>query len=508
MGCLNSRPNASFKPVNDDIELLEDTRINPKYDFAAEYNTQIDCNIKYKETVSRRPSVSISIANIEFAHQLQNTYNSKHAIEKKQQQQHTQEAEEEKENEPDNNNNNVFIKKYFKSDEWNSLSFRREASILSKISHNNIIKYITSYHDEMAYFLLIEYCSNGTLISYIYNNHKSGKLQYNQLLIHDIISTLISITSYIHKLNIVHRNICLENILIDDNGLYKLIGWDDAEIIENKHDVYNDFVGSNIYYLSPETVRIRHGWELKKIDMFAIGVCAFLLSFGIVPFSGLHQTRIIKKIVNNNYSYPKTYVSKPLKTFIKSLLSPYPYSRMSANEAKYSDYIKTKPNQNNNNMMCSDIDNVPFKLYCYDSSMKISKLLIQNKCNNWTHFEQNELIKVFENIFSLQKEEINTIDLEKLLIKMGLNKNESQKKSQQLFFIMDPEQTGCIKIKSFHLKKNYKMHPFHVNGKQGVNSSSGKNFEYSPVGVHGQTIHQFDDDYNDDNSHSSLSQMR
>eukprot|EP01084_Bolivina_argentea_P181217 313008_1 len=455
MGCLTSKSNASFMTSNDDEVLLEEKNTDLQYDFVAEYNTiDIDCNIANKQTVSRRPSISICIGNI---------------------------------TESKNENNTVFIKQYFKSDEWNSLSFRREAKILSKISHNNITKYISSYEDSESYYLCIEYCTNGTLISYIYNNYKFGKFEYNQILIYKIISTLISITSYIHKLNIVHRNICLENILIDNNGLYKLIAWDDAEIIQNKNDVYNDVVGSNIYYLSPETAQIRHGWELKKIDMFAIGVCAFILSFGSVPFTGTHHTHIVKKIKTYKYNYPNSEIniSNEFKHFIKALLSPFSFSRISANDAKYQLSIISKSLTN------ISFSNIPFKLYCYQSSMKIKKLLIQHECDTWTNFEQNQLIKVFENIFNLQKQQINCIDLENLLIKMGLNKQESQKKTKQLFLIMDPKETGLIKIKSLHANK--------ISNKIPIHSNSTKHFEYTPIiNSNNQT--------NDENNEPSYSQ--
>ena len=93
-----------------------------------------------------------------------------------------------------NQNKNVFIKKFFKNDKWNSLSFRREAKILSTMSHNNIISYITSYQDDLAYYLVLEYCNHGTLIDHIYQKykHNDNNNKYNESFIHEIAFSLLS----------------------------------------------------------------------------------------------------------------------------------------------------------------------------------------------------------------------------------------------------------------------------------------------------------------------------
>lgn len=487
MGCclMSKLPTDSDgRQAMDDKQLLQDQ--NLKYDFIAEYNTTLDSTVDYQETVSRRHSVSISIANIQ---QLQN-YRIKHN-----KQQPKIIKEDTKNNDDDFEikydgikDENVFIKKFFKNDEWNSLSFRREAKILSTISHNNIIKYITSYQDDSAYYLVLEYCDNGTLIDYIYSKYNNNdNYTYNELFIHELGNNLLSAISYIHKLNIVHRNICLENILISSsNGnKYKLIGWDDSEIIDDKNIVYNDFVGSNIYYLSPEINEIRHGWQLKKIDIFAIGVCLYLLSFGCVPFTGIHHKNICKKIKNGQINWPSNnswnqYISLSLKKLLQSMLCSYSYSRISANDALLLPFLSSSNNQiiKDNNLDNKPlINDVPYKLYCYQSSMKIRRLLIDHECNEWTQFEQSELINCLKQIFNnnnnKQKEKINPLDVENLLIKMGLNKHDSERKTKQLFLIMDPSSTGHIKMSKYNYKsKNH----------QRIHSlSNQKDFQYSPI---------------------------
>ena len=271
--------------------------------------------------------------------------------------------------------------------------------------------------------------------------------------------------------------------MIGNDGKYKLIGWDDAEIIDDKNSVYNDFVGSNIYYLSPETAQIRHGWELKKIDVFAIGVCIFILSFGMVPFTGIHHANICKKIQNGQINWPShnkwnRYISSRLKQFLQSMLSSYPYSRTSAHDALLLPFLAEKPSKNNgyDENLKPLISDVPFKLHCYESSMKIRRLLIDHECDEWTNFEQNELIKCLNQVFDLQKEQINPVDLQNLLIKMGLNKTDSEKKAKHLFQIIDPSLTGHINAKSSN-----NDHQRSERNERIYSNSQRKDFQYTPI---------------------------
>ena len=50
---------------------------------------------------------------------------------------------------------------------------------------------------------------------------------------------------------------------------------------------------------------------------------------------------------------------------------------------------------------------MPIKFKCYELSIKFRKLLIKNDCEKWTHFEQNEMILVFEQICNFQKERMS-----------------------------------------------------------------------------------------------------
>lgn len=149
------------------------------------------------------------------------------------------------------------------------------------------------------------------------------------------------------------------------NGRIIIGGWEDSEFIDC-HRIYNDMVGQ-LYYLSPECLRHRHGWELKKVDLWAVGVMSYILIFGRVPFPGSDNGSVCRNIMRNKYMWPDIVsndeypvkISDICKTFISCLLKKQTYSRNGAKRIICHSFLNGK---------ASGIhmgDGIPFKLHSY-----------------------------------------------------------------------------------------------------------------------------------------------
>eukprot|EP00483_Globobulimina_turgida_P006593 UN06603 len=57
---------------------------------------------------------------------------------------------------------------------------------------------------------------------------------------------------------------------IKDDAILKIIDFGDSDIVRDDQS-YKELVGT-LYYLSPECKKKRKGWEIKKSDMWSIGV--------------------------------------------------------------------------------------------------------------------------------------------------------------------------------------------------------------------------------------------
>merc|ERR1719362_734011 len=109
----------------------------------------------------------------------------------------------------------------------------------------------------------------------------------------EYIKSILSAVDYMHSLNIVHCDLKAQNILFY-NDILQIIDLGDSKIVNDKQK-YSEFVGT-IHYVAPEIIRPRTGEELKKSDLWSVGVIAYLLVCGQLPFTGESQSEILANI--------------------------------------------------------------------------------------------------------------------------------------------------------------------------------------------------------------------
>jgi serine/threonine protein kinase len=145
-------------------------------------------------------------------------------------------------------------------------------NILKNIKHSNIIKIIHNYCDLDYNYDIMKYYKNGDL----YDNITSNMYNLNNRIKNqNIIEKLINPIYYIHKKNIVHLDLKLENYLIDNNGDFILCDFDISKYHKN---VYNylektDTIGTKAY-MAPE---LFEGYYSKTSDIYSLGVIIYLL---------------------------------------------------------------------------------------------------------------------------------------------------------------------------------------------------------------------------------------
>lgn len=132
--------------------------------------------------------------------------------------------------------------------------------------------------DPHSVLIIMEYAENGTVLDFL--------MDLNDGLIEAIackyFKQLISAIDYCHSKNIVHRDLKLENLLLDRFFNLKLVDFGFARKMHANHELSQTFCGSN-GYASPEILKSTP-YDPKMSDCWAVGVILFAMVFGQLPF--------------------------------------------------------------------------------------------------------------------------------------------------------------------------------------------------------------------------------
>lgn len=103
---------------------------------------------------------------------------------------------------------------------------------------------------------------------------------------------LVLALGYLHSKGIVHRDLKLENILVDQNGYIRLIDYGLAKMLK-EGEKSNSFCGTP-EYLAPEMVSsIGHD---KAVDWWAVGIIMYEMLIGVTPFFNRNREMLLTKI--------------------------------------------------------------------------------------------------------------------------------------------------------------------------------------------------------------------
>ncbi|CAD8160254.1 unnamed protein product [Paramecium pentaurelia] len=210
----------------------------------------------------------------------------------------------------------IAIKIYSKSKLCNQQrrqQLKREIHILKLLDHPNIIKYVNTIETQMDINLIVEYGGSKNLRSYLkqFPNRKldedDAKLMFRQI---------VKAVDYCHSLNIIHRDIKLENILLKDNNEIKLIDFG-FSVLVNRDCKLGVFCGTPSY-MAPELVN-KQDYFGKPVDVWALGVLLYVLLTGHFPFKGSNDSDLYGQIKKGIYT--KVNASPQCQKLISQMLT-------------------------------------------------------------------------------------------------------------------------------------------------------------------------------------------
>ncbi|XP_076252547.1 serine/threonine-protein kinase 33-like isoform X2 [Rhynchophorus ferrugineus] len=232
----------------------------------------------------------------------------------------------------------------------------REIKILKVVNHPNIIYLDKVYESPKKIYMVLELCN--AELHQIYCRKKPLSEKNTRRVIYQLADAV----SYLHKNDIVHRDIKMENILIannpsDPNDEYfiKLTDFGLSIVKEGVgiQSLMRDYCGT-IAYMPPEILQMKTYSEL--CDVWAIGIIMYMMLYGCNPFIGKNEEEITRNISYDEPKYSDDTVSQEAIDLIKCILEKDPVKRMTASQIKEHQWIneknrKTKREQNIVDMM-------------------------------------------------------------------------------------------------------------------------------------------------------------
>ena len=203
-----------------------------------------------------------------------------------------------------------------------------------------------------------------------------------------IFKQLIEGLKYIHENKIVHRDIKLDNILIDLNNTIKICDFGVSKKI-NPIDIMYDHCGTPAY-IAPEIFKDK-GYEGFECDIWSAGVTLYYMVAGFQPFKANNIKDLQKIILSGKYNKLKG-VSNEINDLIDGMLQVDPKKRFNINQILKHPWLN---NVNLNQKKCVDLftDAEKFLLKKFDVDYLNSSK--ENLIENFT--DENLDTKIDEN---------------------------------------------------------------------------------------------------------------
>ncbi|EGV65710.1 actin-regulating kinase prk1 [Yamadazyma tenuis] len=248
---------------------------------------------------------------------------------------------------------------------WQLNLLRQEVDAMKRLRGNpTIVSYIDSHASRLnnqghstidapgssqqyEVFLLMEYCSNNGLIDFM-NTRLTNKLTEPEILV--IMRDITLAVAMCHHLQppLIHRDIKIENVLLDEKGTYKLCDFGSAvpyapvpktsqELQLLKDDIMQH---TTPQYRAPEMIELTRGFPIDdKSDIWALGCFLYKLCYYTTPFESQSHASLQdleNSIVNSSHTLhiphnrPGSTFSPRLRNIIKCCLREDPRRRPNA----------------------------------------------------------------------------------------------------------------------------------------------------------------------------------
>lgn len=198
----------------------------------------------------------------------------------------------------------------------------------------NVVRYHGSFLNGTRLWIIMDYCEGGSIRTLM----KCGRIEEKFITI--IIREVLAALNYIHRADIIHRDVKAANILVTNDGRVQLCDFGVAAQLAANHFKRNTFVGTP-YWMAPEVISDGLSYNFKA-DIWSLGITVYEIATGNPPYADQEPMRAIFLIPRS--TPPRldgNLFSTHLKEFVAACLCEKPEDRPAAAEL-----LKTKSMKN------------------------------------------------------------------------------------------------------------------------------------------------------------------
>ena len=196
----------------------------------------------------------------------------------------------------------------------------KEAAILNLLVHPHIVRFQELYILRPFFCLLFSYTEGRPLLDHVLENgyfsEKRARHYFRQM---------VSAVDYLNRHGIVHRDLKIENILVDSKDNIRIIDFG-LSTVYSSEVLLETYCGS-LYFAAPELLN-GTPYTGPEIDVWSLGVVLYVLVCGRVPFDDRAVSGLRSKIKRGDYTLPSV-LSVELRDLLQRMLSVDPQARIS-----------------------------------------------------------------------------------------------------------------------------------------------------------------------------------
>ena len=220
----------------------------------------------------------------------------------------------------------VAIKSFNKQNLLNEKAKKKilyETNLMRGLYHPSVTKILETFETDKYMLIIMEYISGGNLQNFVKKRRKlcekTAKILYRQI---------IQGIKYIHSKGIVHRDIKLENILLDLNNIVKICDFGVGKLTQ-KGQKLMDQCGTPVY-MAPEIIK-GDGYEGFPVDVWSSGVALYIMLSGNIPFNRDKTHDLQSAIMNLPYKKIDD-ISDNANDLLQNILEKNPNKRLTPDE--------------------------------------------------------------------------------------------------------------------------------------------------------------------------------